>query len=142
MILSLALKGGMLSAILLKPEMAAEAEDKDASFPKENRITLRRDFERVYKEGKLFQDEYFRIFVLRNAQGVPRLGLAVSKKLGGAAARNRIKRMLRESFRRNKDLLKGMDIVVQPKRKLVELENKEMQGRFLESLRQCNKKTS
>jgi len=111
-----------------------EDEDKDASFPKENRISLRRDFERIYQEGKLFQDEYFRIFALKNAQGVPRLGLVVSKKLGGAAARNRIKRILREGFRKHKEYLPNMDLVVQPRRKLVELKNQEIQERFLESL--------
>ena len=48
-----------------------------------------------------------------NSSGCPRLGLAISKKkLAKAVARNRIKRIIRESFRYHQALLAGLDIVV------------------------------
>lgn len=48
-----------------------------------------------------------------NGLGYPRLGLAISrKKVRSAASRNQLKRLLRESFRQNKEQLGGLDIVV------------------------------
>jgi len=59
------------------------------------------------------------VFALRNTSGVGRLGIAATKKLGGAVVRNRAKRLIREVFRRNK-LAPGFDIVVIPKRELLD----------------------
>lgn len=59
------------------------------------------------------------MFVLANQSGVGRLGIAATRKLGGAVARNRAKRLIREVFRRNK-LAPGFDVVVIPKRELLD----------------------
>jgi ribonuclease P protein component len=59
------------------------------------------------------------VFVLVNQSGVGRLGIAATRKLGGAVARNRAKRLIREVFRRNK-LAPGFDVVVIPKRELLD----------------------
>ena len=59
------------------------------------------------------------MFVLANPSGVGRLGIAATRKLGGAVARNRAKRLIREVFRRNK-LAPGFDLVVIPKRELLD----------------------
>jgi ribonuclease P protein component len=59
------------------------------------------------------------LFVLANPSGVGRLGIAATRKLGGAVARNRAKRLIREVFRRNK-LAPGFDLVVIPKRELLD----------------------
>lgn len=106
----------------------------DQSFPKANRLRLRKDFERVYKEGSLFQDRYFKILVLANDRGVPRLGLVVGKALGKATARNRIKRILRECFRTHKQLLDGLDLMVLPKPAVLTLSNQELCESFRKSL--------
>jgi ribonuclease P protein component len=57
------------------------------------------------------------LFVLENQLAVGRIGIAATKKLGGAVQRNRAKRLIREVFRRNK-LAPGFDVVVVPKREL------------------------
>ena len=59
------------------------------------------------------------MFALANEAGVGRLGIAATRKLGNAVVRNRAKRLIREVFRRNK-LAPGFDIVVVPKRELLD----------------------
>lgn len=59
------------------------------------------------------------MFFLANEAGIARLGIAATRKLGGAVVRNRAKRLIREVFRRNK-LPHGVDVVVVPKRELLD----------------------
>lgn len=101
-------------------------------FPKENRLRKRRDFQQVYRHGRLFQDRYFRIFYLERP-GPPRLGLAVSRKLGKAVARNRVKRVIREVFRLNKPLFANLDLIVQPRAAAMDLPAKALRERFLKA---------
>jgi ribonuclease P protein component len=56
---------------------------------------------------------------LANQHSVGRLGIAATRKFGGAVQRNRAKRLIREVFRRNK-IAPGFDIVVIPKRELLD----------------------
>ncbi len=63
-------------------------------------MTKRRDFELVFKEGINSAAKYFIIYVKKNGLTYNRLGLSVSKKIGKAVARNRIKRLLREAIRK------------------------------------------
>jgi ribonuclease P protein component len=86
------------------------------------RIRRRPDFQQVYDRGMKVGGRYSTIFVLPHATpggGPSRLGIAATKKLGGAVVRNRAKRLIREVFRRNK-IAPGFDIVVIPKRPLLD----------------------
>ncbi|WP_348771081.1 ribonuclease P protein component [Pseudodesulfovibrio sp. zrk46] len=79
------------------------------------------EFTACYERGRKYFTRSFILFVLRRSedQGVYRLGLTVSKKMGNAVARNRIKRVLREYFRLHQDHFElPLDIVVIPKRNL------------------------
>jgi ribonuclease P protein component len=69
--------------------------------PPERRLRLRRRFTACYDSGRKYFTRHFVVFaLLRPADGMAfRLGLTVGKKCGGAVARNRIKRVLRELFR-------------------------------------------
>ena len=62
---------------------------------------------------------YSTVFLLPNQRGVGRLGIAATKKIGGAVQRNRAKRLIREVFRRNK-IAQGFDVVVIPKREFLD----------------------
>lgn len=62
------------------------------------------DFVRVSKYGKRIHGDFFVVSYCRNSHGNLRLGLTVSKKVGCAVIRNRIKRLVRECFRVNKAL--------------------------------------
>jgi ribonuclease P protein component len=83
------------------------------------RIRRRPEFKQVYDKGARVHGRYSTIFILPNNQGIGRLGIAATKKLGGAVQRNRAKRLIREVFRRNK-IASGFDVVVVPRRELLE----------------------
>jgi ribonuclease P protein component len=59
------------------------------------------------------------MFLLANEREVGRLGIAATRKFGGAVQRNRAKRLIREVFRRNK-IAPGFDVVVIPRRELLD----------------------
>jgi ribonuclease P protein component len=73
----------------------------------------------VYARGTRIQGRYGTIFFLPNELGASRLGVAATRKLGGAVERNRAKRLIREVFRRS-NLVPGTDIVVVPRRELLD----------------------
>lgn len=83
-------------------------------FRPSEHIRRRAEFKEVYDRGSRVHGRYATIFVLPNHQAIGRLGIAATKKLGGAVERNRAKRLVREVFRRNNIAL-GFDIVVVPK---------------------------
>ena len=87
-------------------------------FRPAERIRRRAEFQRVYKQGRRLQGRFATLFLLPNQGDVSRLGIAATRKLGGAVERNRAKRLIREVFRRNK-IAKGYDIVVVPRRELL-----------------------
>jgi ribonuclease P protein component len=71
------------------------------------------EFRAVRQRGKKFADEYFSLSVLANRETCPRLGLAIATRtIGTAVARNRIKRLTRESFRLNQHSLPPVDVTV------------------------------
>ena len=88
-------------------------------FRPAERIRRRADFQQVYEHGARIHGRYSTLFILPNTLDVGRLGVAATKKLGGAVVRNRAKRLIREVFRRNK-IAPGFDIVVVPKRELLD----------------------
>jgi ribonuclease P protein component len=83
------------------------------------RIRRRADFQQAYEHGARVHGRYSTLFILPNKLDVGRLGIAATKKLGGAVQRNRAKRLIREVFRHNK-IASGFDVVVVPKRDLLQ----------------------
>ena len=81
------------------------------------RVRRRTDYQQIYEHGVRVRGKYSTLIVLSNRLQIGRLGIAASKKLGGAVARNRAKRLIREVFRRNK-IAPGFDVVVVPNRDL------------------------
>ncbi|NCF14217.1 MAG: ribonuclease P protein component [Gammaproteobacteria bacterium] len=82
-------------------------------FTKHHRLLDAAAFGRVFDRATRSRDEYFTVLCRRNKQSIARLGLAISKKhCRKATGRNRIKRIIRESFRQQQALLAGLDVVV------------------------------
>ena len=70
-----------------------------------------REFQKVYKRGKSFANKYLVMYILTNERTENRLGISVSKKVGNSVVRHRLTRLIRESYRLNKDLfIKGIDL--------------------------------
>ena len=74
-------------------------------FPKDQRLLKRAQFLLLSRHGKRIQTRFFLANYQENSLGKNRIGITVSKKVGNAVARNRIKRMVREFYRVNRDFL-------------------------------------
>ncbi len=106
----------------------------DERFPKSARLLRHADFERVYRDGKRLFSQNLTVFYLRRAEtgaAGARVGFTVSKALGGAVERNRMKRKLREAVRRAlRELRTPVDVVLNPRKSVLEAEA----GRLLEEV--------
>ena len=102
-------------------------------FRRCERIRRRADFQQVYEHGVRIRSRYVTLFVLANKLDVGRLGIAATRKLGGAVERNRAKRLIREVFRRNK-IASGFDVVVVPKRELLDASLTVLEADYLHTL--------
>ncbi|MDX6698998.1 MAG: ribonuclease protein component [Solirubrobacteraceae bacterium] len=70
------------------------------------RLSRSADFERVYRKGRSQGNRHFVVYAFpRGGADGPRLGVSVSRKVGGAVQRNKVKRLLREAFRARSETL-------------------------------------
>ncbi|MCB9880923.1 MAG: ribonuclease P protein component [Planctomycetes bacterium] len=87
-------------------------------FVREHHVRKAWEFRRVYRQGGRAGGHFVSVVVVPNRLPHARLGLSVSKKVGGAVRRNKIKRMIREAFRLTRWEIEaragGVDVVVIP----------------------------
>lgn len=100
----------------------------------QERIRRRADFQQVYEHGLRTHARFMTLFVLANNLAVTRLGVAATRKLGDAVHRNHAKRLVREVFRRNKTL-PGFDVVVVPRRELLDADFSSLEADYRSALR-------
>ena len=75
-------------------------------FARHDRLLHRQQFVDLTKQGRKIQNRHFIAYVSKNTLSHSRLGITVTRKVGHAAARNRIKRIAREYFRLHRQVLK------------------------------------
>ncbi|GAC1451446.1 MAG: ribonuclease P protein component [Steroidobacteraceae bacterium] len=83
------------------------------TLPAQRRLRRKYDFDAAYASGRRLGDGFFSVTVKSNTLSAPRLGLAVGVKVaGGGVGRNRLRRVIRESFRVHQHELPAVDLVV------------------------------
>jgi ribonuclease P protein component len=89
------------------------APQEELTHSKEQRLRRKREFDAVYAHGRRFGNGFFGVTAHVNLKGWPRLGLAVAvKTAGNGVERNRIRRLIRESFRLRQHEIPALDLVV------------------------------
>ena len=110
----------------------SDAPALDQSFPRSCRLRSRREFVEVYDKGLRVGSSSFSVFGLLNDLGYCRLGFAVSRKVGGAVKRNRVKRLLREIFRRHRAGLEPpLDLVINAHPSIAGRSQPQLEAEFL-----------
>lgn len=104
----------------------------DETFSPRERIRKKKDFLLLYKKGRRYKGKYFNLIYLSNNLSSSRIAIVVGRKIGNAVKRNKIKRWMRDLFRRNKELLKSsVDIVIIPKKDILELSWSSLKREYL-----------
>ena len=104
-------------------------------------ITLNRNtlFKRAYARGQSTANKYMAVYVLKNRLPYNRFGITVTKKIGKAVVRNRVRRIIKESIRLNQDKFKqGYDIVFVARYMSIEAKQQQVQQAMLNLLRGKN----
>lgn len=83
---------------------------------KEERVRSPADFDRLRRDGRRGGDDLLRVLVAKNGLLWPRLGCAISRKVGSAVVRNRLRRLYGVAFRAEKGNLPPVDVLLTPTR--------------------------
>ena len=105
------------------------------SFSKIEKLLNREEFVNLNRSGRRRHTGHFVLIFKENGLSFARLGITVSKKIGNAVQRNRVKRLIREFFRLHRDLFpKGFDIVIAAKRNAISVHYSDITEELSEGL--------
>jgi ribonuclease P protein component len=106
---------------------------------KKLRLRSRSDFSRIYKTGRSFANSQFVVYWMKRTETERfRAGVSVSRKLGGAVVRNRIRRVVKELIRLNADKIANRtDFIVIVRRPALGMKTKDLERSLLHALRKA-----
>jgi len=107
------------------------SERRDESFSREYRLRKSNEFRRIFSKGRRIANRFFVIYLLPNTLTFSRLGIQVKAKIGSAARRNYIKRMVRETFRKMKyEFRQPVDLIFIAEKEILDLKCSDFQQAF------------
>ncbi|MDH7513452.1 MAG: ribonuclease P protein component [Clostridiales bacterium] len=111
------------------------------SFNPRERIRKKKDFLFLYRKGNRYKGKYFSLIYLPSSSTFSRVGVVASRKVGNAATRNKVKRWMRELFRRNKGLLDfPLDMLIIARPEMGEVKWEELKEQYLTAVERIFKK--
>lgn len=94
-------------------------------LPKQRILRKNKQFQGIYQHGKSYANRYMVLYVMPNANTETKVGFAAGKRLGNAVTRNRVKRLLRETYRLNQQQLKpGFDLLIVGRKPIIDVKYK------------------
>lgn len=107
-------------------------------LPKSLKLCKNKGFQTVYNKGKSYANKMMVVHIQVSDSGMGKVGFAAGKRLGNAVIRNRVKRLLRETFRLNYDQMeKKYDMIWVGRRPMVHAKRQVVEKFFLELSRQA-----
>ena len=124
------------------PEQPGGARRARRRLPRQERLRKHADFDRVYKTGRRHFGQHLSVFFLGRDDGqAPRVGFTVSRAMGGAVQRNRIRRRLREAVRLHlEEFRMAADVVINPKKSALKAEFTELERDMVSAFAAVGKK--
>lgn len=100
------------------------------------KLKLNKDFRRIYGRGRSFVNPAFVTYVLKNRSNDVRMGITVSKKIGGAVSRNRAKRVILAAFREcARHIPSGYDFVFVARTRILNTKSQNIAADIMENLK-------
>jgi len=108
---------------------------------KKNIVKENRDFSRIINKGKRYYNDAYSLYYDKNNYGDYRIGISVSKKIGNAVIRNKIKRQLRNIADKYKNIYqKDKDYIIIVRRNYINLKFSELEKKYLELINKITHK--
>jgi ribonuclease P protein component len=106
------------------------------SLTPQEKVKKKKDFYLIYRKGRRFRGKFFNLVFVANDLVFSRMAAVASRKVGNAVKRNRAKRLMRELFRKNKDLFtKPVDIIFIARREILDASWSELKEEYASGLK-------